>query len=136
MAEAVKASCAFPGLFPAVKIKDDFYVDGFYKAKNPSRLSLSKYQESDDLIILSLGTGVLPINDPAEIIANQDLNHLNELHKAGSIKHFRMNPELIFANAAMQNATAKNILNLRKDAQRFVHNNPKLIDDFLSALTA
>jgi predicted acylesterase/phospholipase RssA len=136
LSDAIKASCAFPNLFPPVNIDGVDYLDGYFKAKNPSFLSLNKDYGDKELIILSLGTGQLPVTDEMERQAKKVDAHMKGLHESEKLHYYRLNPPLILANHAMQNATAKNILNLRKDAYNFAQKEAKKIEEFLSHLTA
>jgi predicted acylesterase/phospholipase RssA len=133
--EAIAASCAFPGVFPAVEINDALYVDGFFNAKNPTRLAQEYHLDAEaDITFLSLGTGIMRQSDAIEQEVEAVHLHMEQLKHKGELNYYRFNPTLIHAVDSMQNTSAKNILALRKDALRYIDANEKEIQQFLKAL--
>ena len=120
MVDAVKASCAVPGIFEAVQIGNKKYIDGFVTAKNPAHIAIQNELLNDDLILLSLGTGILKQFDDIEKQVRQTHLDLELLSKEKGFHYFRMNPHLVLAADDMQNTTLKNIFSLKKDAENFM----------------
>ncbi|NOQ71677.1 MAG: hypothetical protein GQ574_06735 [Crocinitomix sp.] len=134
--EAIAASCAFPGVFPAVKINDALYVDGFFNAKNPTRLAQQyDLQFSSEITYLSLGTGIMRTKDAIEEEVAAVHEHMSDLHMDGKLNYFRFNPQLINAVDSMQNTSAKNILALRKDALAYIAESENEIQRFIKAIS-
>lgn len=132
LAEALKASCAVPGLFKPVKIGDVFYVDGFYKAKNPSEILIKELSSED--IFLSIGTGILKTSDEIETqIKNVHENCLQFATK-NDIHYFRFNPRLNDAADSMQDTRLKNIFALKKDCENYLLEKKELINDLIRLL--
>ena len=120
VANALKASCAVPGVFDAVTIGEYTYVDGFLVAKSPAGIAIQEENLDDDLILLSLGTGILREVDDIEKQVRETHLNLEALSKEKGFHYFRMNPHLELAADDMQNTSLKNIFNLRKDAENFL----------------
>ncbi len=132
LSQAIKASCAVPGVFEKVKIGDSFYVDGFLRAKNPGLLSIQNEELNDDLVVLSLGSGVLRVDDAIEQqVKHTHMTMLNESEKQG-FHYFRFDPLLEKADDSMQNTSLKNIFNLKKDAEMHLIKNKEDIQRFAS----
>lgn len=135
MDKAIKASCAFPGLFPSVEILGTSYVDGFFKAKNPTHFAYQHLKEREEkLVILSFGTGILREKDEIELQVKEVHKTMKELDAQKKIHYFRFNPWLKNAVDSMQNTSPKNILNLRKDAQKYIGENEERFDRLLDLL--
>jgi predicted acylesterase/phospholipase RssA len=133
--DAISASCAFPGVFPAVEINGGFYVDGFFNAKNPTKLAYEhESKETSHTIYLSLGTGVLREVDEIENHVTTVHTQMINMHNEGRINYFRFNPTLSHAVDSMQNTSAKNILALRKDTMNYIAENEDEIQRFVKAI--
>lgn len=133
--KAVKASCAFPELFPPVEILGTSYVDGFFKAKNPTYHAYQHLKgEEKKLVVLSLGTGILREEDGIELQVKEVHKTMKGLDAEKEIHYFRFNPWLKNAVDSMQNTSPKNILNLRKDAQDYIDENGEELDRLLELL--
>ncbi|MFT5822143.1 MAG: putative acylesterase/phospholipase RssA [Crocinitomix sp.] len=133
--EAIAASCAFPGVYPAVKINDTLYVDGFFNAKNPTRLAHeNNLQGTADITYLSLGTGIMRESDAVEEEVEAVHLHMKNLQDEGQLNYFRFNPRLVNATDSMQNTSAKNILALRKDALSYIAENENEIQRLIKVL--
>ena len=134
--EAIAASCAFPGVFPAVKINNELYVDGFFNAKNPTQLAeQNQTTYSDNVTYLSLGTGIMREIDAVEEEVKNVHKHMKNLQTQGELNYFRFNPRLITAVDSMQNTSAKNIIALRKDALDYIAENENEIQRFIEAIS-
>ena len=134
--QAIAASFAFPGVFPAVEINDALYVDGFFNAKNPTRLAQEyNLDKGADITFLSLGTGVMRESDAVEQEVQAVHLHMEQLQHQGQLNYFRFNPTLVHAADSMQNTSAKNILALRKDALHYIDANENEIQQFLKTLS-
>jgi patatin-like phospholipase/acyl hydrolase len=127
--DAIRASCAFPGLFPPVKLGEKLYADGYIGAKNPSEIAFVYHQNAGfkpDLF-LSLGTGQMRVTDKVELAVsavNEKMkNKLNEL----GIPYYRLNPKLVFGADDMQNITPKNIHHLKQDCLSYIEENESVI---------
>ncbi|MBN4071360.1 patatin-like phospholipase family protein [Crocinitomix catalasitica] len=134
LAEAVKASCAIPAVFPIVKIGDHEFVDGFIVAKNPTALSLHEKELNEDLIVLSLGCGVLRVVDDIEKQVQHTHQQMLKLAETTGMKYYRFDPVLEHAQDAMQNANPTNIFNLKKDAMEYLFENHDQLKEFASVL--
>ena len=132
VADAIMASCAYPGLFPPVEINGVSYVDGYINAKNPTELAVNtELKENPELIVLSLGTGILRLNDQVEENVKEIHNRMQLRSENGEIDYYRFDPVLSHAVDSMQNTSPKNIINLRKDAMHCVAKNEELIEKFI-----
>lgn len=138
VADAIRASCAFPGLFPPVEINGQLYVDGFLCAKNPAKLALQGALDQDQqkTILLSLGTGVMRATDPIEESVEMVDAELRDYANTHDLDYFRFNPVLKYAGDSMQNTSPKNIFNLRKDAMAFITENESEIDALVASVGA
>lgn len=136
LGDVVLASCAFPGLFPPVEIKNKLYVDGFYRAKNPARLAFDSFSNdiNEPVVLLSLGTGVMRQVDRIEEEVQATDLYLQEKTKERGFHYYRFNPTLINGADDMQNVAPKNIFNLRKDALIFLDENTELLDSLIKVL--
>lgn len=119
LSEALKASCAVPGLFPPVIIGDRRYIDGYVSAKNPTKLALQKAPKDLDLV-LSFGTGKLSMVDEVENYVQEVHQYSFEVLNAREVPYFRFDPEIKVASEAMDNNSPKNIFNLKQDAYTFL----------------
>lgn len=120
LAEALKASCAVPGLFKSININGTYYVDGFIKAKNPSLLALESHELNDNLILLSLGTGILREVDSIEMQVRETHKVCEDLAAKKGFHYFRFNPRLVEAADDMQDTRLKNIFGLKKDCENYL----------------
>ncbi|MBL7898253.1 MAG: patatin-like phospholipase family protein [Crocinitomicaceae bacterium] len=135
VAESLKASCAVPGIFEPVKIKGKHYVDGFIKAKNPSLIAIENEIQNDNLILLSLGTGILREIDETEIQVRATHKKCEELAEKNGFHYFRFNPTLEEAADNMQDARLKNIFALKKDAENYLQRKKSKLDDLIRLLS-
>lgn len=135
IAEALKASCAVPGVFDAVTINNKEYVDGFLMAKNPAQFAIRNEALNDDLILLSLGTGILREVDTIESQVRQTHLDLELLSQEKGFHYFRMNPHLVLAADDMQNTTLKNIFNLKKDTENFLKDKEGRLEELVKVLS-
>ncbi len=134
LTDAVKASCAIPTVFPVVKIGDYEFVDGFIVAKNPTALSIAEKEINEDLVVLSLGCGVLRIIDKIEEQVKETHEQMLELAESCGMKYFRFDPVLVHALDAMQNANPSNIFSLKKDAMEYLFENHDELKEFVRVL--
>lgn len=135
LAQALKASCAVPGIFESVTIGSKKYVDGFLSAKNPAELAIQNELVNDDLILLSLGTGILREEDEIELSVKKTHENLEVLSKKNGFNYFRFNPRLNLASDDMQNTSLKNIFNLKKDTENYLKEKKEKLDDLVKVLS-
>jgi len=135
LSEALKASCAVPGIFEAVTINNKKYVDGFLMAKNPSHYAIKNKILNENLILLSLGTGILREKDKIENQVRQTHLDLEALSNAKGFHYYRMNPHLVLAADDMQNTTLKNIFNLKKDTENFLKDKEGRLEELVKVLS-
>lgn len=133
MAQAVKASCAFPGVFPSVEIGGVNYVDGFFKAKNPAHIGFEQ-TPGDNVVLLSLGTGILRERDGVEESVELVDKQMRSYASGSELNYFRFNPVLRNAVDSMQNTSPRNILNLRRDALDYVSEMESEISELVELL--
>lgn len=131
LSEAIKASCAVPGIFERIKIGDHYYVDGFLRAKNPAELAIRDEIPDENLVLLSLGTGVLKNTDPIEEQVKETHERLLALSEDKGFHYFRFDPKLHLAEDNMQNISPKNIFNLKKDTENYLNSNSAMIERFV-----
>jgi predicted acylesterase/phospholipase RssA len=134
VAEALKATCAVPGVFECIKINGQDHMDGFLVAKNPAALALRDEELNSSLILVSLGTGILHEVDDIEKQVRQTHLDLENLSKEKGFYYFRMNPHLELAADDMQNTSLKNIFNLRKDAENFLRKKEERLNTLVKLL--
>lgn len=136
VAEALKASCAVPGVFEPIRIAGENHVDGFLVAKNPAGLAIKDEELNDDLILLSLGTGILREVDDIEKQVRETHLGLEKLAQQKGFHYFRMNPHLELAADDMQNTSLKNIFNLKKDAENFLRQKADRLNSLVDLLNS
>ena len=134
LAAALKASCAVPGIFDSVKIGADSYVDGFLAAKNPAALALQNETLDENLILLSLGTGILRTKDEVENHVKKTHEDLTLLSQKQGFHYYRINPRLDLAADDMQNTNLKNIFNLKKDTENHLKEKSEKIADLIKLI--
>jgi patatin-like phospholipase/acyl hydrolase len=134
VADAVRASCAVPEIFPAKRIDGVNYVDGYLVAKNPALLALENIVPDENTILLSLGCGVLRQFDYIEFQASDAHLTLTQIAEKTGMKYFRLNPVLQYAMDDMQNTTSRNIFNLKRDAMDNIHRCWDEIVEFVKVL--
>lgn len=134
LADALKASCAVPGIFESISINGNYYVDGFLRAKNPSMLALDSTVQDENLILLSLGTGILREVDDIETQVRDTHKTCEELAQKKGFHYFRFNPRLIEAADDMQDTRLKNIFALKKDTENYLKEKQDRIEDLISLL--
>lgn len=126
LGQAVKATCAVPGIFEKVQIGTEYYVDGFLRAKNPSSLAIQDEILDPNLVLISLGTGVLRVHDAIEQQVKDTHAQLQSLSAEKGFHYFRFDPVLNLAEDNMQNTSLKNIFNLKKDAEQYLIANKEM----------
>lgn len=134
--EAIRASCAFPGLFPPVYIGERPFSDGFLHAKNPSKLALEYHLNIDytpDLFI-SLGTGIMRENDAIELAVESVDAEVSKVLGEMNIPYYRLNPTLILGSDDMQNITPKNIHHLKQDSLEYIEGNEALFAEIADVI--
>lgn len=119
LSEALKASCAVPGIFDPVLIENDIYIDGFLKAKNPASVLLQNIPDTNT-VVLSLGTGILREKDVIEEQVRKTHLDMEAASKKFNFHYFRFNPELIEAADSMQDTRLRNIFALKKDTETYL----------------
>lgn len=135
LADALKASCAVPGIFQSISINGNQYVDGFLRAKNPSILALNTAVHDENLILVSLGTGILREVDAIETQVRETHKSCEELAQKKGFHYFRFNPRLIEAADDMQDTRLKNIFALKKDTENYLKEKQDRLEDLISLLT-
>ena len=129
LVSALRASCAVPGVFPAIEIGQRIHVDGFLSAKNPSLLAFQNENLCESDLLISIGTGVMPEKDVIETeVENVDLQVREHSKKIG-FNYIRLNPDLIKASPDMQNLLPRNIFNLKNDTFSYLETKSKEISD-------
>lgn len=134
LADALKASCAVPGIFQSIKINGIDYVDGFLSAKNPSLLALESCGKNENVILLSLGTGILREVDAIELQVRETHKMCEELAVKNNFHYFRFNPRLVEAADDMQDTRLKNIFALKKDTENYLVEKKDRIEDLVKLL--
>jgi patatin-like phospholipase/acyl hydrolase len=135
VAESLKASCAVPGIFDPIKIKGEFYIDGFIRAKNPALIAIENEIQNENLILLSLGTGILREVDDTEIQVRATHKQCEELAEKNGFHYFRFNPTLEEAADSMQDTRLKNIFALKKDTENYMQRKKSKLDDLINLLS-
>lgn len=134
LVEAIKASCAVPGIFPPVTIRGVDFVDGFVVAKNPVMLALKERELNDNVVVLSLGCGKLRKTDAIEEQVEEAHQAAKKLAELTGFHYFRFDPPLNFAHDHMQNANPTNIFNLKKDAMAAIFHEHHLLRSFVQLM--
>lgn len=134
VAAALKASCAVPGIFDAIKIGPHYFVDGFLAAKNPAAIALQNEMLNENVILLSLGTGILRVNDEVESHVKKTHEDLSALSEKTGFHYYRINPRLELASDDMQNTNLKNIFNLKKDTENHLKEKREKLNDLINLL--
>ncbi len=134
LADALKASCAVPGIFESITINGIDYVDGFLSAKNPSLIALENSGKNEEVILLSLGTGILREVDDIELQVRETHKICEELAAKNKFHYFRFNPRLVEAADDMQDTRLKNIFALKKDTENYLVEKRDRIDELVKLL--
>lgn len=134
VADAMKASCAVPGIFPSVEINGIHYIDGFVRAKNPTAVALSNESSYNNLVLLSLGTGILREVDETEIQVKETHKNTQQLAQQYGFSYFRLNPTLEEASDSMQDTRLTNIFALKRDTENYIVRKKDTIAELISAL--
>jgi len=123
-------------LFDAIHIGDHYYVDGFIKAKNPALLALENETQNSDLILVSLGTGILRTVDETELQVEATHRACQKLAEQNKFHYFRFNPTLEHAADSMLDTRLKNIFGLKKDAELYLQRKKEQLDKLVQLITA
>lgn len=134
LTDALKATCAVPGLFDPIKIGTHFYADGFMAAKNPAAIALQHETPHHDLILLSLGTGILREVDATEIQVKATHQQCETASEKLGFHYFRFNPTLEEAADSMQDTRLKNIFGLKKDAEKYMQRKKSKFEELIGLL--
>lgn len=134
LADAVKASCAVPAVFPIVRIGNLEFVDGFIVAKNPAQLAIQERELDENLVVLSLGCGVLRVQDDIELQVKNTHQTMMELAKETGMHYFRFDPKLVHAQDGMQSTQPTNIFNLKKDAMGYIFERHDELKEFVKVM--
>jgi len=168
MRDVARATSAAPMFFEPVKVEvEDIhkyyaFVDGLVFASNPTACAyveaLKRYENSADLLVVSLGTGEAPHRKIYDEVrtwgAVQWIQPLLEvvLHgsvatvdyqmrqllppKSGEPRYFRLQAKLDKKQATMDNVTPANLRTLRLLAEDLVKEKSELLDDLVKRLLA
>ena len=122
-------------IFQPIKINGIEYVDGFLSAKNPSLLALNAEKTlNENLILISLGTGILREVDSIEYQVRATHKTCEDLASKHGFHYFRFNPTLIESADDMQDTRLKNIFALKKDSENYLFEKKEKFDGLLSLL--
>lgn len=129
LAKVMMACSVVPGYFPAVELGGKSLADGMLTAKNPAQLALAYaklFYPEDPIILISLGTGKLPLNQHDAIEEDTLLTH-SELEKKQKedekLIYFRFQPDLMESKADISDTSIENLSHLEAEAKAFIQSN-------------
>lgn len=132
------ASSAIAPYFEPVGLGKKWLSDGMRAAKNPAEISLNfaKCYFPDDLIVLiSLGTGRLNLDDPIEeAVKHVEENLSLESKQNPNFLYYRFNPAIQKASIAMDDTSDENIEHLIHDADVFIQNEKAALLEALKSI--
>lgn len=137
LAKVLYACSAVAEYFPPVQLQCYSLSDGIKTAKNPAIIAYRyarSYFPDDNIVLLSLGTGVLPENVWDEIEEDVLDVHKSLMAKSRNnkfFKYYRIQPNLIKANYRMDDSSPENILHLISDGEEFIRQNTSLFQEIL-----
>lgn len=141
LAKIMMACSAVPGYFPPVQLGDKQLADGILTAKNPSKLAYEyakMYYPNDPIVVISLGTGELPVeqHDMIELEMHRVHKEMETLSKVDkNLLYFRFQPDLEDANHMMDDTSDQNLQNLISDAQKYIANNGQAFERLFKLMT-
>ena len=140
LSKILMACTAVPGLFTPVKFGELELADGVIAAKNPAKLAYEytkMFYPNDPIILLSLGTGKMPVTQHDLIEEEMESTH-NNLKETSStdpnLIYFRFQPELKQASHEMDNTDPKNINALENDAKKYITENKSMFESLYNLL--
>lgn len=137
---ALSACSAIPGMFPSVSLQGHELIDGFVVAKNPAWTAYqhaSKSFPKDDLLLVSIGTGLLKgeMFDEIEENAFRVDEALKKEEKSNpNLFYYRFQPELITADQKMDEVSLKNINALITDGKEYVKKNELMFERLIKTI--
>jgi patatin-like phospholipase/acyl hydrolase len=140
LSKVLYACSAVSDYFPPVDLQCYSLSDGIKTAKNPAAIALRyarSYYPTDLIIMLSIGTGNLPESEFDAI--EEDVIETHEMLSKRAIrnhdfKYYRLQPELIKGNHAMDDSSPENIINLISDGEEFVKCNQGVLNEIVKDL--
>ena len=138
--KALMASCAIRPHFQPIELNGKLLSDGIVTAKNPAEIAYrhAKLNFPDDiLVLLSFGTGALPLNVWDEV--EHEVKRVHEKLEDLAINNWqfiyhRFEPELKRAKVDMDDTSAQNINALLDAADQYIQANKGRIDKAVQKL--
>lgn len=137
---ALTACSAIPGYFAPVEYKGRQLIDGIMFAKNPAEItyqSLKKMYPDDEVLLISLGTGVLSNEnyDDMEIEADRVDAYLQDQAAVNNqLSYYRFQPKIKTASEMMDDASIHNIQALIDDANTYITLNKEVFDELVDRI--
>lgn len=135
LTDALKASCAVPGIFKSILIKGENYIDGFISAKNPAEIALKNESTSTPLILISLGSGILRETDEIENQVKAVHEKLHAQNNESNLSYYRLNPRLKEGADDMRDTRLKNLFGLKKDAENFILEKEEMFEKLIEDIS-
>lgn len=140
LAKMMKACCAYPGVFPPLKIGSLLLADGLLATVNPSLLAYNYariFYPDEPIILISIGTGFSEGHE-SEILVKEsqivDENVKKLTQKDQHLLYYRFQPKLLNASKDINDASLKNIEAILKDVDQYITLNKTEIDELCNVL--
>lgn len=134
LSKVLLACSAVPEYFQPVELGGHLLSDGIQTAKNPSLFAYQHakaYYPNDLFLLLSIGTGKLPLSMYDDIERKTDETHQQLLElsmKEDNLIYYRVQPEIKNANPEMDDTSSENIKALLDDGKIYVANERNYLD--------
>jgi len=134
LAKMMSACCAFPGVFPPLKMGHRLLADGILATKNPAKMAYDyarMFYPEDPIILISLGTGVEEslIKDVYELESNKTNDALEALtDQDKNLIYFRFQPNIITASNDLSDASRENAKKLLDDTNSYIDKHKSKFD--------
>lgn len=134
LAKVLLACSAVPEYFPPIHLGPFVLSDGIQAAKNPSKFAYEHAKAcypNSLILLLSLGTGKLPVSMFDEVERQVENTHLELVELSQSCDDFiyhRIDPSLDKANPEMDNTSSDNIQALIDDGKTYIEENKLPLD--------
>lgn len=140
LAKMMKACCAYPGVFPPLKIGSLLLADGLLAEVNPSLLAYKYariFYPDEPIVLISIGTGTSEGNESDILVRESQVVHDNVkklTEKDNHLLYYRFQPKLLNASKDINDASQKNIEAILKDVDQYITTNKQLIDELCNVL--
>jgi uncharacterized protein len=141
LSKVMQACCAYPGVFPSVKLGNKELIDGVFAAKNPTEIAYHHTRmlyPHDPIIVISLGVGEPPENQSDFFDKESQLIHESMKAKANNdrnLVYFRFQPPIPFVPSRTFTSNEESIDKLIEVTEEYMHNKKEDFTELFDFLT-